>query len=222
MSMFLELIRRDLVLSLRLGGGAGMAIGFFLTVVILIPLGIGPDLALLQRIAPGVLWITLLLSVLLSADRIFQLDEDDGSLELFFTGPMPLELVVLAKSASHWISAGLPLALAAPLLGILLNLNSALFLPIFAAMFVGSIALSLLATIGAAITVGLRRGGLIVSLLILPLYIPVLIFGVAATAGVSTMPGLSLAARLILIAIMLTALVVAPIASAALLRAHMR
>ena len=222
MKIFLALIARDLTLAIRQGGGVGMALGFFLAVMVLLPLGIGPDLKLLQRIAPGALWITLLLSVLLSADRIFQPDDDDGSLELFSLGLMPMELVALAKAIAHWITTGLPLAIAAPALGVLLNLDSSLFLPLLAAMGLGSMALSLLATIGAAVTVGLKRGGLIVSLLILPLYVPVLIFGVAATAGQNAMPGVFGSSLLILLAIALACLVLAPAASAALLRAHLK
>ncbi|MDH3742416.1 MAG: heme exporter protein CcmB, partial [Hyphomicrobiales bacterium] len=164
MSVLKALIRRDLMLAWRQGGGTGTALGFFLTVVVLLPLGIGPDQALLQRIAPGALWIALLLSVLLSAERIFQPDYDDGSLEQMALGPAPLEMITIAKAFAHWLSAGLPLAIAAPLLGFLLNLDPALILPLGIAMFIGSLALSLLACLGAAITVGLRRGGMLVSL----------------------------------------------------------
>lgn len=222
MKLFLALVARDITLAIRQGGGIGVALGFFLTVMVLLPLGIGPDLKLLQRIAPGALWITLLLSVLLSADRIFQPDDDDGSLELFATGPLPLEMVVLGKTIAHWLTTGLPLAIFAPCLGFLLNLDQSLFLPLLASMVLGSLALSLIATIGAAVTVGLRRGGLIVSLLILPLYVPVLIFGVAATAAQNSMPGLFGSSMLILLAISLASLVITPAASAALLRAHLK
>lgn len=222
MNLFLALVKRDITLAIRQGGGVGVALGFFLTVMVLLPLGIGPDLKLLERIAPGALWITLLLSVLLSADRIFQPDDDDGSLELYLTAPLPMELVALAKTLAHWLTTGLPLAIFAPALGILLNLNEALFLPLLGAMVLGSMALSLIATIGAAVTVGLKRGGLIVSLLILPLYVPVLIFGVAASAGQNAMPNIFGAAMLILLAITLASLVISPAASAALLRAHLK
>ncbi len=221
MRMFWSMMRRDLVLTLRQGGGAGMAIGFFLTVLVLLPLGIGPDLKFLQRLAPGALWITLLLSVLLSTDRIYLPDYEDGSLELMATGPMPLELVAVAKALAHWLSTGLPLAILAPGLGVLLNLDSNLFIPLLAAMAIGSLALSFLASLGAAITVGIRRGGMIVSLLILPLYVPVLIFGVASTAGASSIPGLFGPSMMILAAISLASLVIAPVASGAALRAHM-
>jgi heme exporter protein B len=206
-----------MLLALRQGGGAGTALGFFLTVVVLLPLGIGPDLALLQRIAPGALWIALLLSVLLSAERIFQADYEDGSLELFTLGPVALELVVAAKAMAHWLTAGLPLALAAPLLGFLLNLAPGLVLPLALAMVTGSLALSLLASLGAAVTVGLRRGGLLISLIVLPLYVPVMVFGVAASSGGEFAPP-----YMILAAIVLVSIVVVPFAAAAALRAHMR
>jgi heme exporter protein B len=210
------LVRRDVLLALRQGGGAGTALGFFLTVVVLLPLGIGPDLALLQRIAPGALWIALLLSVLLSAERIFQADYEDGSLEQFTLGPATLELVVAAKAVAHWLTAGLPLALAAPLLGFLLNLAPSLVLPLALAMVTGSLALSLLASLGAAVTVGLRRGGLLISLIVLPLYVPVMVFGVAASSGGEFAPP-----YMILAAIVLVSIVVVPFAAAAALRAHM-
>ncbi len=214
------LVRRDLTLALRQGTGAGTALGFFLTVMVLLPLGIGPDQALLQRIAPGALWIALLLSVLLSADRIFQADFEDGSLELMTMGPAALEIVVTMKGLAHWLTTGLPLAIAAPLLGFLLNLDAALIGPLVLAMGLGSVALSLLASLGAAVTVGIRRGGLLVSLLILPLYVPVVIFGVAASGGAG---GVNIAtpSLMILAAIALVALVTVPFAAAAALRAYL-
>lgn len=222
MTLLWALIRRDLVLSLRQGGGAGTALGFFLTVVVLLPIGLGPDQALLQKLAPGSLWIALLLSVLLSADRIFQQDYDDGSLDIMAMGPVPFELVALAKSIAHWLSTSLPLAVAAPVLGFLLNLSPDAILPLFLAMAVGSITLSLLAAIGAAVTVGLRRGGLLVSLLVLPLYVPVLIFGISAsTAGIAG-PDIATPSLLILAAIALASLVLSPIAAAAALRSYLR
>ena len=222
MTLLWALIRRDLLLSLRQGGGAGTALGFFLTVVVLLPIGLGPDQALLQKLAPGSLWIALLLSVLLSADRIFQQDYDDGSLDIMAMGPVPFELVTLAKSIAHWLSTSLPLAVAAPVLGFLLNLSPDAILPLFLAMAVGSITLSLLAAIGAAVTVGLRRGGLLVSLLVLPLYVPVLIFGISAsTAGIAG-PDIATPSLLILAAIALASLVLSPIAAAAALRSYLR
>ncbi len=222
MTALAAVIARDLKLALRQGGGAGVALGFFLTVLVLIPLGIGPDVALLERIAPGTLWIALLLSVLLSADRIFEPDHDDGSLEIMTLGPVPLELIVLAKAAAHWLATALPMAIAAPFLGILLNLGSKLFLPLGLAMLLASLALSLLASLVAAVTVGLKRGGLLLSILTLPLYVPALVFGVAASAGGDTLSGSRAAALLILLALVLLALVIAPFAGAAALRAHLR
>jgi heme exporter protein B len=218
MTAFLSLIRRDITLALRLGGGAGTGLGFFLTVVLLIPLGLGPDLALLQRIAPGALWIALLLSVLLSAERIFQADFEDGSLDNLAIGLLPLEFVVLAKAAAHWLTASLPLAVGAPVLGFLLNLDPSAIGPLALAMLLGSLTLSLFATIGAAVTCGLRRGGLLVSLLVLPLYVPVLIFGVAASAGDAVSAAAPL---LILLALALASAVLAPVAAAAALRAYL-
>jgi heme exporter protein B len=212
------LIRRDLRLATRQGGGAGTAIGFFVTVIVLLPLGLGPDQALLQRIAPGALWIALLLSVLLSAERIFQSDYEDGSLDAMALGVVPLELVVLAKASAHWLTTALPLAIAAPLFGFLINLDPETIPPLSLAMILGSLFLSLLAALGAAITVALRRGGLLVSLLILPFYVPCLIFGVAASSR-SELIGPSL---LILTALVLAGLVLVPVAAAAALRAYLK
>jgi heme exporter protein B len=221
-SAFMSILKRDLKLAARQGGGIGTAIGFFLTVVVLLPLGLGPDQNLLSRIAPGALWIALLLSVLLSADKLWQADYDDGSLEVMALSDTPLEVTALAKATVHWLTSGLPLAIAAPLLGFLLNLDTVLVIPLMTAMVTGSLALSLLASLGAAITVGLRQGGLLVSLLILPLYVPVMIFGVLSTSGFQTGIDNSGTSLLILAAIVLVALVVSPFASAAALRSYLR
>ena len=217
MSLLLALVRRDLALAWRQGGGAGTALGFFLCTAVLLPVGLGPDQALLQRIAPGILWITLLLAVLLSAERIFQPDYEDGSLDILAMGPLPLELVALGKAAAHWLSTALPLAIAAPAVGVLLNLDPWAILPLALAMGLGSAALSLLACVGAAVTMGLRRGGLVVSLVILPLYVPVLIFGAAASAGGPA----AAPALLVLLALSLASLVLAPVAAAAAIRAYL-
>ncbi len=164
MKLLLALLRRDLILAARQGGGVGTALGFFLTVLVLLPIGIGPDQATLQRLAPGILWITLLLSVLLSADRIFQQDFEDGSLEVMAMAPPSLELVALTKAIAHWLSTSLPLSIAAPFLGILLNLRTEIIWPLTLAMVLGSFALSLLASIGASLTLNIRRGGLLISI----------------------------------------------------------
>jgi heme exporter protein B len=216
------LIRRDLGVAMRQGSSLGTAIGFFLSVVMLLPIGLGPDQALLQRIAPGALWIALLLSVLLSADRIFLDDYDDGSLELLASGPLSFELVTLTKACVHWLTAGLPLAVIAPLLGFLVNIGPDQVLPLAAAMIMGSLGISLLAALGAAVTVGLRRGGMMVSLLILPLYVPLMIFGVAASTPQTILAGSAVSSLMILAALSLAALVMVPIAASAALRAYMQ
>ncbi|MBL8906936.1 MAG: heme exporter protein CcmB [Rhizobiales bacterium] len=221
MKALLSLLRRDVRLALRQGGGAGTALGFLLAVIVLLPIGLGPDQATLQRIAPGFLWIILLLAVLLSADRIFQPDYDDGSLEIMAMGPVPLELASLVKALAHWLTTSLPLALAAPLLGILIALPPAAIPSLMLAMIIGSASLSLIAAMGASVTVGLRRGGLLISILVLPLYIPVLIFGMAASQR-SAGPDIATPSLLILSAFALVALVLSPLAAAAALRAYLR
>jgi heme exporter protein B len=221
MSAFLALLKRDLLLGLRQGGGAGAALAFMLSVLVLIPLALGPDQNLLRRLAPGVMWLSLLLAVLLTAERIFQQDYEDGSLDVLTGVSLPLELVTLAKALAHWLSVGLPLAIMAPLLGILINIETSSIPVLMLAMVLGSLALSLLAAIGGAMTAGLRRGGLLVALLILPLYVPVLIFGVSATL-VSSGPASSTGSLLMLTAVTLVSLVIQPWGSAAALRAYLR
>ncbi len=221
MSAIAALIRRDLTIAVRQGSSLGVAIGFFLTIVVLLPIGLGPDQALLERIAPGALWIALLMSVLLSAERIYQTDFEDGSLELLTMGETAFEMVTLAKAVVQWLTAGLPLAIIAPLLGFLVNISPAQVVPLALAMIIGSLGLSLFAMLGAAITAGLRRGGLMLSLITLPLYVPMLVFGVAASspAGAAGRPEAALA---ILAALSLAALVMVPIAAAAALKSHMQ
>jgi heme exporter protein B len=221
-SALFALLKRDLRLAIRQGGGAGTALGFLLAVIVLLPIGLGPDQATLARVAPGFLWIVLLLAVLLSADRIFQPDYEDGSLEVMAMSPVPLEMAALTKALAHWLTTSLPLAIASPLLGILIALPPAAILPLGLAMIVGSASLSLLAATGAAVTVGLRRGGLLVSLLILPLYVPVLIFGMAASQLPQAGPDIATPSLFILTGLALAALVLAPLAAAAALRAYLR
>lgn len=221
MTSFLAVLKRDLTLGLRQGGGAGAAISFMLSVLVLIPLSIGPDQNLLQRLAPGIMWLALLLAVLLTSEKIFQQDYEDGTLDALMTIDLPLELVTLAKALAHWLAVGLPLAIAAPLLGILLNINVSVIPVLMLSMVMGSLALSMLAAVGGAITAGLRRGGLLVSLLILPLYVPVLVFGVSATTA-ATGPEGSSSSLLVLTALVLVTLVVQPWASAAALRAYLK
>ncbi len=222
MQSFLALVRRDLLLAIREGGAVGTALGFYLIVVTMLPLGLGPDLKQLGRIAPGMLWIALLLAALLSLARIFESDDEDGSLDVLATGPLPLEAVAAAKSLAHWISTGIPLTLLAPLLGLLLNLDLDAYLPLIATMLVGTPAISFLGAVGAALTLKARRGGLLIALLVLPLFIPTLIFGISAVTAIVLDTGGSRPAFLILSAISLGSLVIGPIASAAALRLQLQ
>jgi heme exporter protein B len=222
MKAALALLARDVTLAWREGGAAGTAIGFYLVVVAITPLGLGPDLNLLARIAPGMLWIALLLAALLSADRIFHNDYEDGALDVLTTGPLPLPLVAAVKSLAHWLTTGVPLALLAPLLGLLLNLPVAAWPLLVLAMLVGTPAVSFVASIGASLTLGLRRSGLLLALLVLPLYVPVLIFGVATASAAITGPTSSWPPFLMLCALSLASIVLAPIAAAAALRTALR
>lgn len=221
MNPFIKLIARDLRLAYREGGAISTALGFYLLVVVILPLGLGPDLNLLSRIAPGLLWVALLLSVLLSVDRIFHNDFEDGTLECMSLGSMPLELVATAKSLAHWISTSIPLVLTAPILGLLLNLPLEAFGPLLLTMIVGTPAISFLGSIGAALTLGIRRGGLLMSLLILPLYIPTLIFGVSAVNAVIIGPAPFGTSFMILVALSLATVVLSPIAAAAAIRVNL-
>ncbi|HBM90197.1 MAG: heme exporter protein CcmB [Parvibaculaceae bacterium] len=220
MNAFFALVQREVRLATRVGGGGGMAVFFFLIVLSIVPFGIGPDLNLLTRIAPGMLWVALLLSALLTLDRLFQADQEDGTLDLLVLAPQPLELTVLAKAVSHWLTTGLPLVIAAPILGLMLNLPLDGMLPLMGAMLIGSPALSLLGAVGAALSVGVRRGGLLISLLVLPFYVPVLIFGVSASrAALVAVPGdLGGQSLALLGAVSLASLVVGPVGGAAALR----
>jgi heme exporter protein B len=218
---FSALVHRDLRLAAREGGAIGTALGFFLVVVSLMPLGLGPDLNLLARIAAGVLWIALLLAALLSLGRIFEADYEDGTLDVLATGQLPLELVAAAKSLAHWITTGIPLALLAPVLGILLNLDLNSYPILVATTLAGTPAVSFLGAIGAALTVKARRGGLLLALIILPLYIPTLIFGISAVSATAGINGVG-ASFLILLAISLVAVVLGPVAAAAALRIQLQ
>jgi heme exporter protein B len=221
MSGFFALIRRDLHLAWRQGGSVATALGFYLVIVTTLPLGIGPDLKLLGRIAPGALWVALLLSSLLSADRMFHEDHEDGALEVIALGPLPLEAVALAKAIAHWLSIGIPLLLLAPLLALLLNMEISAYGPLMLTLLVGTPAVSFLAGIGAALTLGMRKGGLLVPLLILPLYIPILIFGVSTIDVVVSGIGSFTAPFSILCALTLASAVLAPLATAAALRLNL-
>ena len=217
----IALLLRDLRLATRSGGGFGLGLAFFLLVAVLVPLGVGPDPATLSKIAPGILWVGALLSCLLSLDRLFALDAEDGSLDLLATAPIPLEGVVAVKSLAHWVVTGLPLTLAAPALGLLLNLPANGYPWLIAAFALGTPALSVIGAFGAALTVGLKRGGLLVSLLVLPLYLPTLIFGAEVVRRGAQ--GLDAATPLLFLAgISLASGALLPFASAAAIRVNLR
>ncbi len=185
MSGFIALLQRDLRLALRQGSAIGTALGFYLVAVSIIPLGLGPDLKLLSRIAPGILWISFLLSAILSVDALFQEDRDDGSLDALVLGPLPSELIAASKSLAHWITTCVPLIVMTPIAGLLLNIDMDMLPKLLAALSAGTVGISFVAGAGAALTLGLRRGALLLPLLILPLFIPFLIFGVGAMADSS-------------------------------------
>jgi len=213
MSGFWALVARDIRLAGRLGGGPLVGLGFFVIVVTMVPFGVGADLPLLARIAPGVLWVAVLLATLLSLDRLFQADYEDGSLDLFLMAPMAHEVLVLAKCLAHWLTTALPLILALPAVAFLANLDMTILLPLLVSLIIGTPALSLIGALGAALTVGVRRGGMVLSLIVLPLYVPVLIFGAAAAdAGILGTPMVFLGA------FSLAALALAPLAAAAAVR----
>ena len=217
----IALLTRDLRLAVRAGGGFGLGLAFFLIVTVLVPFGVGPETGLLTRIAPGVLWIGALLACLLSLDRIFALDWEDDSLDLLATAPLPMEGIVSVKALAHWLTTGLPLVLAAPVLGVLLSLPPEGYLWVLVSLAAGTPALSVIGTFGAALTVGLKRGGLLMSLLVLPLYVPTLIFGAeVARRGAE---GLAVQTPLLMLAgISAGVIALLPFASAAVLRINLR
>ena len=217
----IALLLRDLRLATRAGGGFGLGLAFFLLVAVLVPLGVGPEPALLAKIAPGILWVGALLACLLSLDRIFALDYEDGSLDLLATAPIPLEGVVAVKALAHWLVTGLPLTLLSPLLGVLLNLPLAGYGWLVLSLALGTPALSLIGAFGAALTVGLKRGGLLLSLLVLPLYVPTLIYGAEAVRRGAEGQG-ALTALLLLAGITAGAAALLPFAAAAAIRVNLR
>ena len=214
---FLILIRRDLMLAVRHRAEMANPVLFFILVTSLFPLGIGANPALLQAVAPGVIWVAALLAALLSIENVFRSDFEDGSLEQYLLSSHPLSVLVLAKITAHWLVTGLPLLLISPLLGILMGLPIDAIKILFITLLLGTPVLSLIGAVGVALTVGLRKGGMILSLLVLPLYIPVLIF--ASSAVDSAAAGLPVTAHLSLItALLLLALSLSPFATAAALR----
>ncbi|MFL5017780.1 MAG: heme exporter protein CcmB [Rhizobium sp.] len=212
------LFLRDLKLSIRAGGGALIGVLFFLTIVAVIPFGVGPDLKLLSRIGPAIVWIGALLAALLGLDRLFQAERDDGSLDLMLMQETPLVLTVLVKCFAHWTATSLPLVIASPLLGLFMNMDETAIAATMLTLLVGSPAITFIGAVGAAVAVALPRGGLLVSILVLPLTIPVLIFGVSATYAAVEDPAPFLPPFLILLALTLFFAVIGPVAAALALR----
>lgn len=221
MAAFIAIIVCDLRLAWRRGADTLMVVGFFVLAALLFGFGLGGDPALLTRAAPGLIWVTALLAAMLALERIFAVDFEDGSLDALILSETPFELIVLAKAAAHWITTGLPLIVAAPVLGVMLHLPAAGFGPLMAALALGTPTLTLVGAVGAALTLGARRAGVLISLLVLPLYIPVLIFGVAAVDA--AIGGIDAGARLMALAgFFLAALALAPFAAAAAIRQAIR
>ena len=217
----IALLIRDLRLAVRAGGGFGLGLAFFLMVTVLVPLGVGPEPDILRRIAPGILFVGALLACLLSLDRIFALDFEDGSLDLLATAPIPMEGVVAVKSLAHWLVTGLPLTVISPGLGVLMNLAPEGYVWLVVALGLGTPALSVIGAFGAALTVGLKRGGLLLSLLVLPMYVPTLIFGTEVVKRGAA--GAALGTPLLLLAgITLAAVATLPFAAAAAIRANLK
>ncbi len=221
MKPFLAIIRRDLAIAFRTGGGGALGVAFFVIAATLVPFGVGPVPELLARIAPGMLWIAALLACLLTLDRLFQADVEDGSMDVLALAPLPLELVVLGKCIAHWLTTGLPLLLAAPVMALTLGLPEGAYPAMIASLALGTPALSVIGAIGAALTAGMRRGGVLTAVLVLPLYVPTLILGaLAVNASAMNLP----AAPYLMLsgAITLAALPLAPFVAAAGLRLAIR
>jgi heme exporter protein B len=214
---FTAIVRRDLVLAMRRRSEIANPVLFFILVITLFPLGIGAQPKLLQAIAPGIIWVSALLATMLSLDSLFRSDFDDGSLEQILLSPYPTSILVLGKITAHWLTTGLPLLIVAPLLAVFLGMPNQSLSILLITLLLGTPILSLIGAVGVALTVGLRRGGMILSLLVLPLYVPVLIFASNAVEMAST--GLPVTAQInILISMLLMALVLAPWPTAAALK----
>jgi heme exporter protein B len=218
MSAFASLLMRDMRLAVRVGGGALMGALFFLIVVVMMPFAIGPDLNLLARLGPAILWLGALLASLLALDRLFVTDHEDGSLDLLMMGRMPLELAVAAKAIAHWLTTGLPLVVISPVLGLMLNVELRAMGVVALTLAAGTPALTFIGLVGAALSVALRRGGLLLAVLVLPLTIPVLIFGVAAANAAIVGAAPFGPPFTILCALSLASFVLGPVAAAAALR----
>jgi len=219
MNPFAAILFRDMRLATRAGGSAALALAFFAAVATLVPLGVGSDLHLLSRIAGGVLWIAAVLAALLSLDRLFQSDFEDGNLDLIALSPLSLESMSFAKIAAHWLTTGLPLTLLSPLLGVLFGLPPSGYAPLVLSLAIGTPAVSAIGAIGAALTLSIRRGGLILPFIVLPLLAPAVIFGSGAVLG--ALDGLSNGAFWLLGAFSLVTVLLAPFAAAAAVRLNL-
>ncbi len=218
MNPLAAVLLRDMRIAVRVGGGALIGVLFFVVVVTLTPFAVGPDLALLKRIGPAILWLAALLASLLALDRLFASDYEDGSLDLILTGRAPLELVISAKALAHWLTTAVPLIIAAPVVGLLLDIEGPAQAGLVLTLLVGTPALTFIGTIGAAVAVTLRRGGLLLAIIVLPLTVPVLIFGVAAANAAIAGPVPFGTPFTVLCALSLASLVIGPFAAAAALR----
>jgi heme exporter protein B len=214
---YLKMVNRELRLAIRQGADSLMVASFFLLVGILFPLGVGPGPAILGRISAGVIWVAALLAAMLAMERMFHADYEDGSLDLLATSSVPLEVLVAGKITAHWLTTGLPLIIMSPVIGLLLNMDAAGYGVMILALALGTPTMSLLGAVGAALILGARRGGVLLSLLILPLFIPILIFGVGAIeatlTGITPRPQL-----LILSGFLVASIVLAPWTAAAAVR----
>ena len=217
----IALIFRDLRIAVRAGGGFGLSLAFFFILVVFFPFAIGPNLDLLSKVAPGTLWVGALLACLLSLERIFALDFEDGTLDLLVTSPIPLEGIVISKAIVHWLTSALPLVLLTPFLGVLLGLQNGNVIFLIVSLMLGTPALSIIGTFGAALTAGMKRGGLLLSILVLPLYIPTLIFGAeAARRGIEGFE--TQTSILLLLGVSLLSWAILPFAAASVLRINLR
>jgi heme exporter protein B len=219
MNPFFALLFRDIRLAVRAGGGAALALAFFACVVTLVPLGVGADMRLLARIAGGVLWVAAVLAALLSLDRLFQADYEDGSLDLIVLSPLTLEVTALAKTAAHWLATGLPLTVLSALLAVLFDLSLRATGALVLSLLIGTPAVSAIGAVGAALTLSIRRGGLILPLIVLPLLAPAVIFGSGAVLAVQD--GLANGALYLLAAFSLVSVVLSPFAAAASVRLNL-
>lgn len=217
MNAYRQIISRELRLTMRQGADSLMVAAFFLLVGVLFPLGVGPGPTILARISTGVIWVAALLAAMLAMERLFQADYEDGSLDLLVTSPVPLEILIAGKITAHWLTTGLPLIIISPLIGLLLNMNADGYLVLLAALALGTPTMSLIGAVGAALILGARRGGVLLSLLILPLFIPILIFGVGAVEAVLT--GITPRPQLLILGgLLIASMVLAPWTAAAAVR----